>query len=88
VRTGGSRTVKRGFFVALVTVTALAGSGCASSGTDMEGTVPGGAADPGQATREIVVEASDDLRFDPASIEVEVGDVLTFVVHNVGKIDH
>jgi hypothetical protein len=46
--------VKRGFFVALVAVTALAGSGCASSGVDgssdqMEGTVPGAAADPAEA---------------------------------------
>jgi uncharacterized cupredoxin-like copper-binding protein len=79
--------VKRGFFVALVAVTALAGSGCASSGAGMEGTVLGGAADPGEATREIV-EASDDLRFDPPSVEVGVGEVLTFVVRNLGKIDH
>jgi uncharacterized cupredoxin-like copper-binding protein len=80
--------VKRRSFVALVAVTALAGSGCASSGTDMEGTVPGSAADSGEATREIVVEAADDLRFDPSSIEVEVGEVVTFVVRNIGELDH
>jgi plastocyanin len=83
-----SRTVRRGFFVALVAVAALAGGGCASSGADgssgqMEGTVPGSAADPAEATREVVVEVSDDLQFDPSSIEVEVGEVLTFVVRNL-----
>ena len=52
------------------------------------GTVPGSPADPGDATREIAVEASDNLRFDPASIEVEAGEVVTFVVTNKGKTDH
>jgi uncharacterized cupredoxin-like copper-binding protein len=54
----------------------------------MDGTVPGSAADPGEATRNIVVDASDDLRFDPSSIEVEAGEVVTFVVRNAGKVDH
>jgi len=68
--------VKRTVFVALVAVVALAGNACASLGAggssdEMEGTVPGAAADPGEATTEIVVAASDDLRFDPSSIEVE-----------------
>ncbi len=54
----------------------------------MEGTVPGGAADPAESTKEILVEASDDLRFDPASIEVKVGEVVTFVLRNIGKTDH
>lgn len=85
--------MKRTFFVALVAVAALAGSACASLGADgssdqMEGTVPGGAADPAKATREIVVEASDDLRFDPATLEVEAGEVVTFVVRNIGRTDH
>lgn len=92
--------MKRTFFVALVVI-ALAGSACASSGNDagrsagadgssdqMKETVPGGAAEPAGATREILVEASDELRFDPASIEVEIGDVVTFVVRNIGTTDH
>lgn len=72
---------------------ALAGSACASFGADgssdhMEGMVPGGAASPAEATREIVVEASDDLRFDPSTLEVEAGEVVTFVVRNIGRTDH
>jgi len=54
----------------------------------MQGSVPGEAADPADATREIEVAALDRLRFDPASIEVAAGDVVTFVVTNVGKTDH
>ena len=77
--------LKGTLFVTLVAVVALVGSGCDSS---MEGTVPGDAAERSDATRQIVVDASDDLRFDPASIEVQVGEVVTFVVRNTGKIDH
>lgn len=58
-----------------------------SSG-DMAGTVPGVTAEPAKATGKIVIRASDELRFDPASIEVKPGDVVTFVVQNIGKTDH
>lgn len=81
----------------LLAMVAIAASACASSGDDaepdgssgqMEGSVPGSATDPAQSTREVVIEASDDLRFDPASIELETGEVVTFVVRNIGKTDH
>jgi uncharacterized cupredoxin-like copper-binding protein len=52
------------------------------------GVVPGSAADPSTATREIEIAATDDLRFDPASIDVEAGEIVTFIVHNEGKIQH
>ncbi len=52
------------------------------------GEVPGSAADPADATREIEIAATDDLRFDPSSVEVEAGEVITFVVHNKGEIEH
>lgn len=85
--------MKRIFLGALVAAAALTGSACASTGNDgmseqMGGTVPGAAADPAEATRELVVEASDDLRFDPSTLQVGTGDVVTFVVRNTGKTDH
>lgn len=82
--------------IALVTVIAFAGTACASSRDDStlstgngassdhsDGTVPGTAAGRADATREVVIEASDDLRFNPASIEVETGEVVTLVVRNM-----
>ncbi len=53
-----------------------------------EGSVPGTAADASDAQREIQVTASDDLRFDPATIEVSAGEIVTFVVRNEGENDH
>lgn len=81
----------------LLATLAMAASACSSSGTDpdqggspaqTEGIVSGDAADPMEATRKIIVAASDDLRFDPASIEVKAGEAVTFVVRNVGKTVH
>lgn len=54
----------------------------------MEGTVPGEAADPSEADRTIEVVALDQLAFDPSSIEVSSGEVVTFVVTNTGKTKH
>lgn len=55
---------------------------------NMGGEVPGEAADASQADTEIVVVASDELKFDPDSIEVKAGDVVTFVVRNGGEAVH
>ena len=55
---------------------------------DTEGTVPGEAADASDADAEILVVASDELTFEPAAIEVEAGEVVTFIVRNEGKADH
>lgn len=54
----------------------------------MEGTVPGEPADASEATRTVEVAALDELRFDPASIEVSPGDVVTFSITNDGRTDH
>lgn len=71
------------------------GNGPASSGgghdmgsMDAEGVVPGVTADASQAEREILVTTSDELSFDPSSIEISAGEVVTFVVRNEGKNDH
>jgi uncharacterized cupredoxin-like copper-binding protein len=53
-----------------------------------EGTVPGEVADPSEADRKVTVVASDELRFDPESIEVSTGEVVTFMVRNDGDTDH
>lgn len=44
--------------------------------------------DPADAGRKIRIEALDSLEFDPARVEVEEGEVVTFVVANVGKTIH
>jgi uncharacterized cupredoxin-like copper-binding protein len=60
----------------------------AGSRGDSRGDAFGEPAAQSAATRTIPIVASDELQFDPSSIEVEVGDVVTFVVKNVGKTDH
>ena len=55
---------------------------------NMQGRVPGSAADPSEAETEILITASDGLKFDPDEIELSAGDVVTFVIRNDGKIDH
>lgn len=45
-------------------------------------------ADPGEADRVVNVRMLDELRFDPASIEVQVGETITFEVVNNGQIAH
>lgn len=44
--------------------------------------------DPADAGREIQIEALDSLAFDPARLEVEKGEAVTFVVANGGKTIH
>ena len=56
-------------------------------GHGQQGSVPGSAADPAEATKKVVIKA-DELSFAPRSIEAKVGEVVTFVVRNVGKLDH
>lgn len=44
--------------------------------------------DPSEAHRKIEVVASDELRFDPAAVDVSVGEVVTFGVRNDGDNSH
>jgi uncharacterized cupredoxin-like copper-binding protein len=52
----------------------------------------GGGSDVGSGTeddpRVLEVTALDDLAYDPASIEVEAGETVRFVVTNSGAVDH
>ncbi|HSL98089.1 MAG TPA: plastocyanin/azurin family copper-binding protein [Candidatus Deferrimicrobiaceae bacterium] len=48
----------------------------------------GEAGDPAAADRTIHMTADDQLKFDPASIEVKVGETIAFEIENVGIVDH
>lgn len=64
------------------------GADAGSGEETAEGTIPGGPAVASDADREIEINASDELRFSPGSLEVGAGEVVTFVVHNNGETDH
>ncbi len=46
------------------------------------------AGDPAQATRTIPITMSDDMRFTPDHIDVQVGETVRFVHRNVGEVLH
>ena len=48
----------------------------------------GGPGRASEASRTVKVEALDELEFDPASLEVEAGETVTFEVTNAGENDH
>ena len=48
----------------------------------------GEAAAAGEADRTVKVDALDDLSFEPASVTVEAGETINFVVTNEGKAPH
>ncbi|MDQ4144010.1 MAG: cupredoxin family protein [Actinomycetota bacterium] len=64
--------------------------GHAGHGGDEAGTsvALGEQADAGEADRTIEVTASDKLEFDPDSLDVDAGEVITFKVTNEGKAEH
>lgn len=77
----------------LVSALALAGVGCGGDGGGTpqgDGATPGAGepADASEADRTIQVLARDDLSFQPRSLEVSVGEVVTFEVTNRGALDH
>jgi uncharacterized cupredoxin-like copper-binding protein len=59
---------------------ALAGAACGGDGSD--------AANTAEAARTIEVTALDELAYDPASIEVDAGETVTFIVTNAGANEH
>lgn len=61
------------------------GMGSLGDDTEIDFGQPG---DPADAGRKIQIEALDSLEFDPARVEIEEGEVVTFVVANVGKMIH
>jgi uncharacterized cupredoxin-like copper-binding protein len=85
---------RKGLVLALAAVLLFTacGGGAESEGTeagaDSEEISFGTPADPSEADREVEVTATDELRFEPESIEVEKGETVTFVVTNQGTLDH
>lgn len=88
--------MRRALLVGLMAL-ALVGTACgddddhgAHSMSDgrMEGAVMGEPAGESEASREVVVEMLDELAFDPEMIDVQTGEVVTFVVRNAGDIRH
>lgn len=84
--------------VASIAAVSLAAAGCSS---DDESSEPAGGeqsssetfdfgqpADASSADRTIEIVANDDFSFDPDSVEVQSGEVITFSVSNEGKLPH
>lgn len=43
---------------------------------------------PSEATRVVEIKAFDDMRFEPASVELKQGEIVTFRVTNMGQLVH
>lgn len=69
----------RGKLVPFIALALVAAGACASNPSPTE---------PSDDVRSIAVEALDSLRFEPASIAVDVGETVRFVVTNAGEIPH
>jgi uncharacterized cupredoxin-like copper-binding protein len=67
---------------ASTTTTIVAGDGQGMGSTFGE------PADPADADRTVEIVASDDFRFDPTNVTVEVGDTVTFRIVNAGQVPH
>ena len=87
-----STSVLAAVFVAI----ALLAAACGSDTPDVAAPVGGQhanfsfgePADAADADRVIDIDAHDDFSFDPAAIDVEVGETVTFRVTNAGKLPH
>lgn len=78
--------MKRSFI--LLIVLALTATACGGGGSGAEAAIPGASAEASEADRTIEVNATDSLEFDPETIEVEVGETVTFIVTNSGEAVH
>lgn len=63
------------------------GGGGSSSSSGAASAV-GGPGDPAQATRTVEIHAGDDLRFQPDTVAVKVGETITFKVVNTAQVMH
>lgn len=83
--------------VVLLVVAALVVAAC--GGDEEGGSSSGGqaapgigalgfAAAPGEADRKVEVKLTDSMAFEPPTMEFKVGETITFVVENTGKIVH
>lgn len=63
---------------------ALVGGACSEAPAELTGS-PG---DPSAIDRVIEIDATNDLEFEPASIEVSAGETVELRVNNVADVDH
>lgn len=84
---------RRPILGALVVAAGLLVAGCGGGGGGGS-TAPkassniGGPGDPAQAARTVEVHAGDDLRFQPDTVSVKVGETVTFKVVNDAQVEH
>ncbi|MBA3362065.1 MAG: cupredoxin domain-containing protein [Acidimicrobiia bacterium] len=80
--------------VAALVLGACTGTSAPTATSTTDGTDPGieftfGApADPAEADRTVEIVASDDFRFDPATLTVVAGETITFQIVNAGQDPH
>jgi uncharacterized cupredoxin-like copper-binding protein len=60
---------------------AIAATGCAEDKNEPAGT-------NAKADREVAMSATDQLRFEPATVSAKPGETITFVVTNTGRAAH
>lgn len=90
-----SAAISLALFSSMLSLAAAAASGDQMHGTAHQhgahdhGAPPvGKPGDPAQATRTVVVDMNDTMRFSPSTITVKQGEVVRFVVKNSGKLKH
>jgi uncharacterized cupredoxin-like copper-binding protein len=59
-----------------------------SGATEMGFGALGEAADAADADRTVRITANDQLKFSPDTLEVKVGETITFEIENTGAVDH
>lgn len=80
--------------IAVIAVAALLLAGCSDPDVSDAGSQAmadfefGRPAESRDADRQIQIDASDDFKFDPAVVDVESGEVITFTVNNIGELPH
>ena len=72
----------------LTAVLALGIAGCGGDDTAEPDAVAGTPATAADADRRVEVTATDDLAYEPPTIEVTAGETITFVVTNTGEVEH
>jgi uncharacterized cupredoxin-like copper-binding protein len=84
---------RKALVVALVALGACGGKGSGSKAASNSSARPrpqtyGRGGLPAEATRTVEIKMADNLRFDPATLGVKHGEIVTFHVVNTGKVLH
>ena len=93
--------VRLSLVVALAALLAACSSGASPSPSAMSSEMPAGSgememdigalgepADASQADQKVHIVANDQLQFDPDTVDVKVGETITFEIENTGSVDH